>query len=122
MRLWFRACLWAAALFNLTGAIAFAIPFLTATNPFGMPEAHPFYFGTLSSWILFFGVGYGWMAFTQKPERLFIALAAACKGAIALFFITFWITGDLPFLTASAGLGDLGFAIAFVVWLWQSKP
>ncbi|MBD2156852.1 hypothetical protein [Leptolyngbya sp. FACHB-16] len=116
---WFRYCLYAAAFMNVMGSLAFIFPLVTQSNPLSMPEAHPLYLGTLSSWILIFGIAYAWMAFMQKPERLFIAVAAACKVAIAILFFVFWLAGDLSFLAASVGLGDLSFAIAFIYWLRQ---
>lgn len=119
---WFRYSLLTTAIMNLAGAVVFALPIYGKGEIFGLPQnAHPLYLLIISSWILFFAVGYIWMALTAKPERLFIAVAAACKLAIAVFFFTFWIRGDLPLIIASAGSGDVLFAIAFIYWLFQTK-
>jgi hypothetical protein len=120
MEKWFRYLLAATALLNLGGAIAFVPPIHSSAESSGMPSAHPFYLWTLSSWILIFGVGYFWMALTAKPERLFIAAAAAAKLAIAVLLFAFWRVGDLPLMALFVGCADLFFAIAFIYWLFRT--
>ncbi len=120
MESWFRFLLLATALLNLVGAIAFAPPISGSGEISGLPQTHPFYLWTLSSWILLFGVAYFWLAITAKPERLFIAVAAAAKLAIAVLIFAFWMVGDLPSTMMFAGCGDLFFAIAFIYWLFRT--
>ncbi|MBD2294297.1 hypothetical protein H6G06_12560 [Anabaena sphaerica FACHB-251] len=121
MQKWFRYSLLATAIMNLAGAVIFALPIYGKGDVFGLPNAHPLYLWIISSWILIFGVAYFWLALTAKPERLYIAVVAACKLAIAFIFFAFWMTGDLPFITASAGGGDFFFAIIFIYWLFQRR-
>ncbi|MFB2891331.1 hypothetical protein ACE1CI_00135 [Aerosakkonemataceae cyanobacterium BLCC-F50] len=119
---WFRFTLLATAIMNFVGAVVFALPIYGKGEIFGLPQnAHPLYLSIVSSWILIFGLGYIWMAVSAKPDRLFIAVAATCKLAIAFSFFTFWLMGDLPLLTVSAGSGDLLFAIVFIYWLLPTK-
>jgi hypothetical protein len=117
---WFRVCLAIAALFNLCGALSFAPPLYKLVAPsLGLPTLlSPFGFWVLASWILIFGIAYGWLALNPQPQTLFVAVAAFCKMAIATFFFIFWFTGDLPMLALLAGSGDLLLGIAFMVWLW----
>lgn len=119
---WFRFTLLATAIMNLAGAVIFALPIYNQGGTSDLPQnVHPLYLLIISSWILIFGVAYFWMAVTAKPERLFIAVAAAGKLTIALFFFLYWIKGDLPLTILSAGVGDILFAIAFIYWLFQTK-
>lgn len=120
MENWFRYLLAATVLLNLGGAIALAPPIYGSGGSSGLPHAHPFYLWTLSSWTLIFGVGYFWLALTAKPERLFIAVAAAAKLAIAVLLFAFWRVGDLPLTAVFVGCADLFFAIAFIYWLLQT--
>lgn len=121
MENWFRYLLAATALLNLGGAIAFAPPIHNRGEKSGLPQAHPFYLWTLSSWILIFGVAYFWLALTAQPERLFIAVAAAAKLVIAVLLFVFWMVGALPLMSMFVGCADLFFAIAFIYWLFQTR-
>lgn len=119
---WFRLTLLATSILNLAGAVVFALPIYNQGVPSDLPQnVHPLYLSIVSSWILIFGIAYFWMAVTAKPERLFIAVAAAGKLTIALFFFLFWMVGDLPLTILLAGVGDILFAIAFIYWLFQTK-
>ncbi|HLP91080.1 MAG TPA: hypothetical protein VK184_21170 [Nostocaceae cyanobacterium] len=119
MQSWFRYCLFTTAIMNLLGAVVFALPIFGQGDIFKLPgNTHPFYLSIISAWILIFGISYFWLALSAKPERFYIAIVAACKLAISLIFLTFWLTGDLPLLTASAGVGDLFFALIFMYWLF----
>lgn len=119
---WFRLTLLATSILNLAGAVVFALPIYNPGGTSDLPQnVHPLYLSIVSSWILIFGIAYFWMAVTAKPERLFIAVAAAGKLTIGFFFFWFWIKGDLPLTILLAGIGDILFAIAFFYWLFQTK-
>lgn len=120
---WFRRCLLIAAGFNGLGAAFFAPPvYDRSVDVLGLPpDTMPFALWTIASWIAIFGLGYGWMALRAKPEPLFIAVAAACKLSIATIFVVFWQLGSLPAIVPLSGLGDVLFAIAFLVWLQQTR-
>jgi hypothetical protein len=81
----------------------------------------PFGLWVIASWILIFGVGYAWLSVQPKPENLFVAVAAACKVAIAIFFFIFWSTGELPLISLFTGCVDFLFAIIFIFWLFQIR-
>lgn len=119
----FRYCLVITALFNLFGSISFAPPvYYQMADILGLPkDTIPFGLWVISSWILIFGIGYAWLAIHPKPEHLFVAVAAACKVAIAIFFFIFWSTGELPLVALLTGCGDLLFAVVFIVWLFQTR-
>jgi hypothetical protein len=83
METWFRYLLISTAIFNLLGAIIFALPLFGQQKLSGLPQnTHPLYLGTISSWVFIFGLAYLWLAFAAKPEPLFIAVAAAAKIAM----------------------------------------
>lgn len=123
MTVWFRYCLLTTAVFNLFGAISFAPPvYYQMADTLGLPkDTVPFGLWVIASWIFIFGVGYAWLSVQNKPENLFIAVAAACKVTIAIFFFIFWSTGDLPLISLFAGCGDFLFAIIFILWLFQTR-
>ncbi|MEJ1935167.1 hypothetical protein WDZ92_33650 [Nostoc sp. NIES-2111] len=122
METWFRYLLISTAIFNLLGAVIFALPLFGQQKLSGLPQnAHPLYLGTISSWIFLFGVAYLWLAFAAKPEPLFIAVAAAAKIAIAIIFFVFWTLGELGFTFVLSGCIDLFYAIAFIYWLLQTS-
>jgi hypothetical protein len=120
---WFRVCLAIAALFNVCGAFSFAPPLYDSiASLLGLPtQISPFGFWVLATWILIFGIAYAWLAFNPQRQTLFVAVAAACKMAIAIFFFIFWFIGDLPIIAILTGSGDLLLGIAFIVWLLQTR-
>ncbi|MEC4887783.1 MAG: hypothetical protein SAL70_41695 [Scytonema sp. PMC 1070.18] len=120
---WFRYCLLFTAIFNLFGAISFAPPVYNwVVNPLGLVNGtSPFSLWVIAFWILIFGVVYAWLAIKSQPEKLFIAVAAACKMASAILFFIYWFTGDLPLSSLFAGSGDFIFAILFIFWLFQTR-
>ena len=119
---WFQYCLVAAAIFNLFGAISFAPPvYYRVDDTVKLPQdASPFGLWVIASWIFLFGVGYALLALKPKPERLFIAVAASCKLALAILFTVFCSTGYLPSICLLGALGDFLFAMAFIFWLFQT--
>lgn len=54
---------------NAGGAPILAPPFRVGRALLGLPEAgHPLHLRVISIWILAFGVGYLWLALTQRRE------------------------------------------------------
>ncbi|MBD2345607.1 hypothetical protein H6G18_15820 [Anabaena subtropica FACHB-260] len=119
---WFRYVLISTAIFNLFGAVIFALPIFGQEKLSALPQnTHPLYLWIISSWIFILGVAYLWLAFADKPEPLFIAVAAAAKLAIALIFFTFWMLGELKFSFVLSGCVDLFYAMVFIYWLLQTS-
>ncbi|HJQ83573.1 MAG TPA: hypothetical protein VKA21_05835 [Candidatus Binatia bacterium] len=115
---WMRRALFATAMMNLVVSAAFAPPAHAFRTMVGMPnDAHPLYLATVGLFVLLFGLGYLWLALTGRPDRLFIALAAA--GKIGFFSLLVWFaaTGRLALHLAAAGSADLVFGALFVAWL-----
>ncbi len=119
---WFRYCLASALVFNLFGVVSFAPPiYYRAAASLGFPtDISPFGFWVLAAWILWFGLGYGWLAIYPRREVVFIAVAAACKITLGICLIGFWATGYLPNLALMPAGGDFAYAIAFILWLLNS--
>jgi hypothetical protein len=122
MEPWFRKALFATAVANVGGALIFAPPVRFARELFGLPEAgHALYLWVISTWILAFGVGYLWLALTQRREWGFVAIAAAGKLAFAFLLAAHWLAGSLPFVAVLAGLWDLVLGVLFVIWLLRHR-
>jgi hypothetical protein len=115
---WMRNALFATAAMNLLAGFAFLPP---ATGPralMGMPpHEHGVYLSTIALFILLFGVGYLWVAVANRPERLFITLAAFGKLGFFAITLLFWLGGALPATAPLAGSADLVFALLFFRWL-----
>ncbi len=120
---WFRYCLAITAVFNGFGALSFAPPvYRLMAGKLGLTsEVSDFSLWVIASWILIFGVGYAWLAIKGKPEPLFIAVAAACKLAIAFLFFYYWFIGELPLFSLIAGVGDLILAVIFLFTLFSNQ-
>lgn len=118
----FRRTLLVTFFMNMAGALAFVpqIHFLRELG--GFPETgHPFYAWLVSAWILFFGIGYLRLAFSNAPERFFIAIGAAGKSSFAILLIAFALSSELPVRAAFAGLPDLAVAVIFAAWLYKTR-
>lgn len=115
---WMRGALFATAVMNILVAAAFAPSAGAVRALAGMPEAEqPIYLAIVGLFVMLFGVAYLWVAVTGRPERFFIAVAAAGKTGFVALLGVFWAGGTLPFRTFLAGTADLVFAILFVTWL-----
>ena len=117
MEKWFRIALFATAAMNILGAFSFVPANRTGRELFGFPEAHPLYLWILATWIFAFGLCYLWMAIKQSRERLFIVIAAIGKFSFFGLLLILALLGELPLRAALGGVGDLIFAVLFVVWL-----
>ena len=113
-----RVALAATAVMNLVGAAIFAPLSTLAHDLGGFPAgAHPLYAWTVAEFIGFFGVGYGWCAWTGSAPRLFVALGAAGKLAFFATLLAFFAQGELPARAVAFGSADLWFGLAFLFWL-----
>jgi hypothetical protein len=115
---WMRTALFATAAMNLLAGLAFLPPAAGARALAGMPPGeHAVYLSTVALFVLLFGVGYLWVAVANRPERLFITLAAVGKLSFFVLLVAFWATGALPGTAPLAGAADLLFAVLFFRWL-----
>ena len=112
-----RYALWAAAIFNVGGALLFAFPGSLGRMA-GLPAELPRVYGALLvSFVLLFGGAYAWLALQPVFDRPLVALAAIGKaGAFAVVFAC-WLLGDVSVLSVVAISGDLAFALLFAWWL-----
>jgi len=115
---WMRAALAATTLMNLVGAAIFAPLSTLAQDLGGFPAgAPPIYAWTVAEFIGFFGLGYGWCAWTGRAPRLFVALGAAGKIAFFATLLACFAQDQLPFRAVAFGSADLWFGLAFLFWL-----
>ena len=93
---WMRNALFATAAMNIFAGLGFLPPATGVRALAGMPPGeHPVYLATVALFVMTFGVGYFWVAAANRPERLFITLAAI---------------GKLGFFRHRAGVLDRGLA------------
>lgn len=115
---WMRGALFATAGMNILAAVAF-IPAAESLRALaGLPEGgHPFYLVTVAMFVLLFGLAYLWAAVHGRPERLFIAMAAAGKLSFFGLLVWFWAVGAVPTRAPVVGSADLIFGVLFLAWL-----
>ena len=115
---WMRNALFATAAMNLLAGLGFPPPATGARALMGMPPGErPVYLATVALFVITFGIGYFWVAAANRPERLFITLAAIGKLGFFTIVLGCWIAGSLPGIAAVAASADLVFAAIFVAWL-----
>jgi len=113
-----RNALFATAAMNLFAAIGFLPPASGLRALAGLPPGeHPVYLTTVALFVLTFALGYFWVAAANRPERLFITLAAIGKLGFFAIVAVCWLAGSLPALAALAASADLVFAVIFIAWL-----
>ena len=120
MKKWFRIALFTTAVMNIFGSLTFIPANRLGREILHIPEPHPLYLWILSIWVFAFGWCYLWMAIKQSREWLFIAIGAIGKLSFFGILTIYALLGELPFLTALLGIGDLIFGILFVWWLIQN--
>lgn len=114
---WMKVTLYVSFIFNTLGAITFAPPFPALFALTSLPAAHPLYMWMISLWIFAFGIGYLWMALTNRPDKIFIAVGAFGKFSFFALIAFFSLSGTLPMAAISSGLGDLALSLIFAYWL-----
>lgn len=117
-----RRVMLAAAVLNTLGAITF-IPAMSAlrTQSHLPNDAHPVYLWMIALWILFFGVAYLYLGVTGAIEKVFVAVGAAGKLSFFVLLLAYSLSGMLPMMAATAGIGDLIFGSIFTIWLWMTR-
>jgi hypothetical protein len=84
----------------------------------GLPAGgDPFYLSLVALFVALFGAGYLWVAASNRPERLFIALAAVGKLGFFLLVAGFCLAGRLSASALAGGAADLVFVLIFLQWL-----
>ncbi len=114
---WMKSTLYISFILNTLGAITFAPAFPGLFALTGLPAAHPLYMWMISLWIFAFGIGYLWMALTNRPDKIFIAVGAFGKFSFFALIAFFSLSGTLPMAAISSGLGDLALSLIFAYWL-----
>ena len=113
-----RNALFATAVMNLAAGIGFLPPAAGLRGLAGFPAGEqPVYLMTVALFVMLFGLGYLWVAIANRPERLFITLAAIGKISFFGILAALWLAGSLPALAPLAGAADLAFGLIFVAWL-----
>jgi len=115
---WLRNALFATAAMNLFAGLGFLPPATGIRALAGLPPGeHPVYLTTVALFVMTFGIGYFWVAAANRPERLFITLAAIGKLGFFLIVLGCWLMGSLPGIAVVGASADLLFAGIFVTWL-----
>jgi hypothetical protein len=119
---WMRLALIATTPLNLSGAVLFSPAGLHLRAATGWPpEGHPLYPAVVALFLLLMAFAYGWLGLTGEPNRLFITFASAGKASFVALTVGCWVAGLVPWHVPVSTMGDLGFALAFAVWLIRSR-
>jgi len=112
-----------AAIFNISAALpVFFAPelhidlFFTEGARIDGPVA-AIYTQMLWAMVLFFGIGYAIVARDPSRDHGIVQLAIPGKTYVAVVFVWHWLDGTMAAMALAGGIGDLLFAVAFVVFL-----
>ena len=119
---WMRRALFATAGMNILAALGF-LPSATAVRALaGLPQdGQPLYLLTVALFVGLFGFGYLAAAVSGRPDRVFLAVAAAGKIGFFTLLLGFWLAGSVPLQAPMLGSADLVFGTLFAVWLLGSR-
>jgi hypothetical protein len=117
-----RRALFATAAMNVVAAAGF-LPGASAVRALaGLPPGeNAVYLTTVALFVFLFGVGYFCVAWANRPERLFVAVATAGKLGFFSLLVGFWAAGSLPLAAPLAGSPDLAFGLLFLTWLSTTR-
>lgn len=118
---WMTTALLATAVMNLAAGMAFLPPAQPLRALVGMPDGEPVYLATVALFVLLFGVGYAYVGFTGRDERLFLALSAIGKISFVTIVTFYWLAARLPLQAVVTASGDLVFGAMFAWWLLTSR-
>lgn len=117
-----RTVLWIGAVFNTVAALMLAFP-ATLGAVAGLPSQGPvFYRWLLALFVALFGAAYAWLAGQPTFSRPLLTLAALGKTGVFVVALACLWRGDISFRTFSVAIGDLAFAVVFLLWLLSTKP
>jgi hypothetical protein len=118
----FRRLLWAAALFNVLGALMLGFPGSPLGQLAGLPAEVPLLYRILvAAFVLLFAGCYAWLAAQPEPHRPMVALGAIGKSAVVLIVIALWLAAEASSSSLAMVGGELVFAAVFLWWL-SSAP
>jgi hypothetical protein len=117
-----RRALAMSAVFNLGGAIVFALPDSPLGRQAGLTGAVPGIYSALVAWfVILFAGAYAWLAYQAEIDRPLVALAAIGKLGAFSIFAACGILGQISWRGVLGGTGDLVFAGVFAWWLLGSS-
>jgi hypothetical protein len=110
-----RRTLWAAAIFNLLGALLFAFPASYFGQLAGLPPAVPGAYRAMTAlFVLLFGGVYLWLAQQAVIDRPLLMFGAIGKASAFLLVCILWLVGAASGVGVLIASGDLVFAVLFV--------
>lgn len=121
MPTYLRLALWFTTPLNFGGALAMSPLWPSAWVPAGVPIAHPLHAWILASFVFGMGLAYGWMAWTGRPDRMVLALAAYGKLCFAFALFGQAAFGELPSMAAASGVPDLVLGLVFAGYLASTR-
>jgi hypothetical protein len=118
----FRRLLWAAALFNVLGAVQLGFPASPMGQMAGLPAEVPLaYRAIAAAFVLLFAGSYAWLATQPEPNRPMVVLGAVGKATVVAVVIGLWLAAEASLASLVAVSGDLVFAALFLWWLSGAK-
>jgi hypothetical protein len=118
-----RRVLWAAAGFNVVGAVLFAFPGSVLGRLADLPMAVPVAYRAIAAmFVLLFGGAYAWLATQPSPSRPLLAFGAIGKASAFAVVAGLWLASEASTRALAAIGGDLVFAAVFAWWLIGAPP
>ena len=112
-RLFFVGAIWN---WVVTGSVALAYPILFP--PLGMPPPqYPVFFLLFLGVCFVLGIGYYWVSKDLDGHLGIVRLGIIAKLMVCVGALYGFLDGQLHFLLASVGIGDLIFAVLFIRFL-----
>lgn len=117
-----RASLWASLPFNLVAGYALATPTSALGQLIGPGEPVPIFHALfLGSIIMFFGLIYGWLAYSPIINKGVLTISTLGKFSAFSLASGLWLLNLGPIETALVTVCDLIFGIIWALWLLQER-
>lgn len=112
-----------AALFNITVAVLLGFFQATLMPLLGMEAlgSEVFLLHLFLAVVFFFGVGYFLVAMNAEGNRNIVWLGMLAKLAVVILLLFHAIEGNVAWMLAALGLGDLLFAVLFARFLIETR-
>jgi hypothetical protein len=100
----------------------FSVPFLLLSFFDGVfTGAALMYYQLFLLFVIVFGIGYIIVGLNLDKNHGIVLLCIIAKIFAFIFFVAYYLSGDIPFIQAMIGTGDLIFAILFIEFLINYK-
>ena len=119
---YYKKLFFIGAIWNWVATISFAVGYKFVFPLFGMElPKYPIFFLLFLGLAFVFGIGYYWVSRDIFTNHGIVKMGIIGKLIVFLLFSWAWLTGEIHFIPASAGIVDLLFAILYLEFLMTVK-